>query len=160
MTNRFDAALLPATPHELVTEKPWLQRVQSSLYRRLASTYGNSRAGLVSWLLIRLAQPSHRDHRSCAESLASRHRERSSELAALVVAARGARGAPTIAGIPDAVAFLDRILRALSSLSEDVAAGEPFGPWRPDQLTDEERRTLGDAELVGLIGPEGWRAAL
>lgn len=84
------------------------QSVQSSLWQRLKPTY-RDRAGDLAWLLVRLGQPSHREHDEAIETIMGRP---ASELAALssVVAApsRARRNA-------DASALVAAILEVLSA---------------------------------------------
>lgn len=84
------------------------QSVQSSLWQRLKPAY-RDRAGDLAWLLVRLGQPSHREHDEAVTAIMLRP---ASELAALSSAVGAAPRSPRSA---DASALVAAILEVLSA---------------------------------------------
>jgi hypothetical protein len=62
---KFDTAF--DAPNPLSMLSPAMTSVQSSLYQRLRRSRG-SKAGEVAWLLVRLVQRDHRDHKAATEA--------------------------------------------------------------------------------------------
>ena len=72
--SRFSDLLQPLSPDELAAElagkasRSAVVAVQMSLWRRLSKGRPRGRAGSLAWLLVRLGQPSHREHRNACAS--------------------------------------------------------------------------------------------
>lgn len=154
---RFDGVFERAAPQAA----PATQSVQSSLYRRLVRTHGKA-AGDVGWMLVRAAQPGHRDHRSAVQALQRLELPSLRELSTVVAASARAMGARE-----DCAALCRRISAALRKVEEDDGFG---GRALPDQFLDEERAELDSliaagegiahprvAALMALVGRDGFR---
>ena len=85
--NAFD----PIDPLSLGT--PAYQTVQASIYGRLRKTRGKT-AGDLGWLLVRLGQPSHREHEEALETIMTRPASELAALSTVVVAARDSLKGP------------------------------------------------------------------
>lgn len=109
---KFDHVFDPPSPDSLL--RPAVTCVQASLYGRLKRTSGD-RAGRLGWLLIRLGQPDHPDHRDARTSLSS---QPISTLVGLRAAAVATRGAPAIAGRPETAALAQSIVDALGAICQ------------------------------------------
>jgi hypothetical protein len=72
--SRFYDLLQPLSPDELAADQAVkasrgaVVAVQMSLWRRLSKGRPRGRAGSLAWLLVRLGQPSHREHRNACAS--------------------------------------------------------------------------------------------
>lgn len=121
MTDRFARAFDAPSPDSLL--RPAVTCLQASLYGRLKKRYGN-KAGDLGWLLVRLAQPSHRDHASAMRALESRSSE---DFGAMLEAVKGAETAPSVAGRSECRDLCHRILAVFSSLGAARAATAAAG---------------------------------
>ena len=74
------------------------QSVQSSLWQRLKPKY-RDRAGDLAWLLVRLAQPEHREHDEACEAIMARSSEDLADLLSVVCAAPRAPRNPSAAAM-------------------------------------------------------------
>jgi hypothetical protein len=116
MTDKFARAFDPPDPATLLPSP--VQSIQSSLYQRLRRSYGRQ-AGTVGWLLVRLAQPKHRDHASAVASVSALPR---GPLGALAACARATLDAATR---PDARELAAGIVTALGAVAELADGGDP-----------------------------------
>ncbi len=91
--------------------------VQCSLYQRLRKSHGN-RAGALAWLLVRLAQPDHREHEEAFDSLLSQPMPALAALSTIVGSARAAAGPgkPGVRELFDAIAVALETARAAAHL--------------------------------------------
>lgn len=81
--NAFD----PVDPKSLGT--PVYTTVQASLFNRLRKSHGKN-AGNLAWLLVRLAQPDHREHDEACQMILARDTAALAALSASVGEARTA----------------------------------------------------------------------
>jgi hypothetical protein len=109
-------AFLPPDPASLGV--PALSTLQTSLFNRLRKTYGN-RSGAMSWLLVRLAQPSHRDHMAALTAIEAQPTATLSALSLVVAAARAA----LVARVPGVGPIADQIIETLR-IASTGAPGE------------------------------------
>lgn len=100
--NAFD----PIDPSEL--GPPAYTTVQASLFNRLRKSHGKN-AGNLAWLLVRLAQPDHREHEDAIALILERDAASLAALLSIVGAARAA------ARPPGARAMLAAIVEALET---------------------------------------------
>ncbi len=79
---------------------------QCSLYQRLRKSHGN-RAGALAWLLVRLAQPDHREHEEACEAVMA---QSPADLTALLAVVRVACGAARAPGARDILVAISTVL--------------------------------------------------
>lgn len=97
-------AFAPLSPDDIGT--PAYVSVQASLFNRLRKQHGKN-AGNLAWLLVRLAQPDHREHDEACAMIVARD---SASLSALLSTVSTARDAARPAG---ARAMCEAIAEAL-----------------------------------------------
>lgn len=119
--SRFENAFRAPTPGSTRTSAQ--QSVQASLYGRLKRRYGDT-AGDVGWLLIRAAQPEHRDHEEARAMLASREADELAFLASVASASVRAMAARA-----ECAALAEAVRKAISDIGITKAAAARID-WR------------------------------
>lgn len=157
MSHRFADLLRPPSPSDLEAyrqarlDRSAVISVQMSLWRRLHPGRSGADAGALSWLLIRLAQPDHRDHVEACRAISACALP---HLAALLSIVRGARDAARSGPARELAA---RIAWRLDPDREG-------DPWRYDPEAAawaDEFRSIADSgspralELVALLSARG-----
>ncbi len=129
MSNPFDRAFDKPAANSLMT--PAAQSVQASLYGRLKKKHGNN-SGMLGWLLVRAAQPDHKQHAYAIEKL---NDQTVADLAALLDVAEATLNAPVIQGRPDAKSLAIDIVVALRRTRAKVRDADN----EPKVFTPEEQ---------------------